>query len=269
MKIDKFFDRFFRQFPSAFFSLIGEDKLKAGKYKFTAVEVKEQAFRFDGIFIPKTKDDDIYFVEAQFSKRRDFYLRLFAEIAVYLRQKKPNNHWRAVVIFPTPGIDPGFDHHYQEFFESGRLLRVYLNQLPKKHLEKFPLNLFRIILDSEQDAVLTGKKIIRQLPIQIRSLRKQKEVIDLLMNLLSSKLPQLSQKEVKKMFEPILTDVKKSRFYQEIAREITQESSLKEKHRIAKALLKKKMSLEFITEVTGLSSKEVRALNKTLASRRN
>jgi len=138
MKSDKFFYDFFRQFRSAFFTLIGEDGRKARKYKFTVVEVKEQAFRFDGIFIPEALDDDIYFVEAQFGKKRDFYLRLFAEIAVYLRQKQPANHWRAVVIFPTPASDPGIDHHYQEFFESGRLQRLYLNQLPEKLLKKIP-----------------------------------------------------------------------------------------------------------------------------------
>ncbi len=72
MKIDKFFYDFFRQFRSAFFTLIGEDKRKAGKYKFTAVEVKEQAFRFDGVFIPETKEDDVYFAEAQFGKKAGF-----------------------------------------------------------------------------------------------------------------------------------------------------------------------------------------------------
>jgi len=265
MKIDKFLYNFFRQFRSAFFTLIGEDQRKAGKYKFTAIEVKEQAFRFDGVFTPETKGDAIYFLEAQFGKKRDFYLRLFAEIAVYLRKEKPANRWRAVVVFPTPAVDPGIEHHYQEFFESGRLQRIYLNQLPEKLLKKFPLNLFQIILDSEQDAILTGKRIIRQLPNQIRSPRKQKEIVDLLMNLLSSKLPQLSQKEIQKMFQPILTDVRKTRFYQDVAEEVGQKKAQK----IAKALLRKKMSLNFIAEVTGLTTKEIRALNKVSAARRS
>jgi len=265
MKTDKFFYDFFRQFRSAFFELIGEDGRKARKYKFTAVEVKEQSFRFDGIFIPEALDDDIYFVEAQFGKKRDFYLRLFAEIAVYLRQKKLANHWRAVVVFPTPAGDPGIDHHYQEFFESGRLLRIYLNQLPPELLKKFPLNLFQIILSSNQDAVLTGKKIIRQLSGQIRSPRKQQEIINLLMNLLSSKLPELSEKEIQKMFQPILTDVRKTRFYQDVAEEVGQKRAQK----IARALLKEKMTLARIAKITGLSPKEIQALNKASAARRN
>ncbi len=83
------------------------------------------------------------------------------------------------------------------------------------------------------------------------------------------------------MVEPLLSDVKKSRAYQEFAEEISQELKPKiaqelkpkiaqEKAReIAKALLRKKMSLDFIIEVTGLSKKDVRAISKELAGRRN
>jgi predicted transposase YdaD len=56
------------------------------------------------------------------------------------------------------------------------------------------------------------------------------------MNLLSSKLPQLSHEEMQKMFQPILTDVRKTRFYQDVAEEVGQKKAQK----IAKALLRKK-----------------------------
>ncbi|MGH7452347.1 MAG: SDH family Clp fold serine proteinase [bacterium] len=75
------------------------------------------------------------------------------------------------------------------------------------------------------------------------------------------------------MVESLLSDVKNSRAYQEFAEEISQELKSKiaqEKAReIAKALLRKKMSLDFNIEVTGLSKKDVRAISKELASRRN
>ncbi len=60
MKTDSLFYRFFREFPNVFFMLIGEDERKARLYKFTSIEVKEQAFRFDGVFLPKSKDNFIY-----------------------------------------------------------------------------------------------------------------------------------------------------------------------------------------------------------------
>ncbi len=79
------------------------------------------------------------------------------------------------------------------------------------------------------------------------------------------------------MVEP-LSNIKKSRAYQEIAEEVKQELApkiaretvLKEKREIAKSLLRKKMSVAFIAEVTGLSKEEVRALgNKRLAARKH
>jgi hypothetical protein len=83
----------------------------------------------------------------------------------------------------------------------------------------------------------------------------------------------MSRREIEKMVEPLLSDVRKSRAYQEFAEEISQELKPKiaqqKAREIAKALLRKKMSLDFIIEVTGLPKKEVRAISKELVSRRN
>jgi predicted transposase/invertase (TIGR01784 family) len=129
MKTDSFFYRFFSEFPQAFFVLIGEDEKKANRYEFKSIEVKEQGFRFDGVFLPETSDDFIYFVEVQFRKDPDLYSGLFAEIYLYLRQYKPVNDWRTVVFFPMESFDPGVHPHSREFFESGRLTRVHLEKL--------------------------------------------------------------------------------------------------------------------------------------------
>lgn len=266
MKTDSFFHRFFREFRGAFFTLIGEDERKAEHYDFTAVEAKEQAFRFDGIFLPQTQGDPLFFFEAQFGLEDDFYLRYFDEIAVYLRQKKPAHPWRAIVLFPSAEFDPGVHPHYQEFFESGRIRRLYLIALPQEKLEKFPLNLLRIIIDSKQQVLATAEKIIQQLPEQVHEENERQLILDLLVNLLMGKFPQLSRKEIDKMLEPMLSDIRKSRAYQEVAEEITQELrpqiALAEKREIAATLLRKKMSLKFISEVTGLSPDEIRLLKK-------
>ncbi len=95
--------------------------------------------------------------------------------------------------------------------------RLHLNDLPKEALEKFPLNLFRIILDSEQKALTTAQNLVRQLPQQHLSAQTQEIFVEVLINLLLSKLPQMSRK---------------------------------------------KMSLKFVSEVTGLSPEEIRSLKK-------
>lgn len=265
MKTDSIINRFFREFPGEFFTLIGENQQKAKHYEFTSVEVKEQRFRFDGVFKPKTNDDRLYFFEAQFKKEDDFYLRFFGEAAVYLRQNQPENPWQAIVLFPTPEIDPGVHPHYQEFFESGRIKRIYLTGLPKEDFTRFPLNLLKIIIDSNQEALATAETIIRQLPQQVQDEQTQETIVELLINLLINKLPQLSREEIEKMFEPLLSDVKESRFYQEVAEEV----EMKKAREIATMMLKKRMSLKLVSEVTGLSPAELRALKKGLTQRKN
>lgn len=260
MKTDSFFYRFFRDFPEAFFTLIGESQRKARHYKFTSVEVKETAFRFDGIFQPKTKSDLVYFVEVQFQKLPRFYARLFAEIYIYLAQNKIPNDWRAVVIFPKRAFDPGVHQHYRELFESGRVICIYLEDLPAAQSERFPLNLLQIISDSEQQVLATVKKLTQKLPKQIRGMRGQRRIVELLVTLLMGKFPHLTRKEIEKMVDPMFLDLRKSRAYQEIASEKAKE--------IAKSMLKKKMAPALIEELTGLSAREVRALNKKPAARK-
>jgi len=265
MKTDSVINRFFREFPGAFFTLLGENQQKAAQYEFAAVEVKEQAFRFDGVFKPKTPDERLYFFEAQFQKEANFYLRFFGEVAVFLRQNQPDNPWQAIVLFPAPEFDPGTHPHYQEFFASGRIKRIYLTALPKETLEKFPLNLLKIIIDSKQEALTTAETIIRQLPQQIHDEETQETIVELLINLLLNKLPQMSREEILKMFEPLLSDIRQSRFYQEVA----EEGGIEKARAIATTMLKKRMSLKLVSEVTGLLPAELRALKKRLARRKN
>jgi len=82
------------------------------------------------------------------------------------------------------------------------------------------------------------------------------------------------------MVEPLISNVKKSRFYRElqeetaqeltpkIKRELTPKIEQETKRKIARELLLRKMSLEFIVEVTRLSSREVRAIMKEVTSRK-
>lgn len=265
MKTDSIINRFFREFPGEFFTLIGESRQKAENYEFTAVEVKEQAFRFDGVFKPKATVDPLYFFEAQFQRENDFYLRYFGEIAVYLRQNQPANPWQAIVLFPALEFDPGVHPHYQEFFHSGRIKRIYLSELSAAALQRFPLNLLKIILDSNQEALTTARVFIEQLPAQVYDKKSQEVITELLVNLLLNKLPKLSREEIEKMFEPLLTDVRESRFYQEVAEEV----GIKKAREIAATMLRKRMSLKLVSEVTGLSAAELRDLKKGLSHRKN
>ena len=90
MKTDTIFYSLFQAFPSIFFELINHSPAEAVTYEFTSREVKQLAFRLDGLFLPTTKDPKkpFYIVEVQFQPDDDLYYRLFGEICLYLRQYK-------------------------------------------------------------------------------------------------------------------------------------------------------------------------------------
>jgi predicted transposase YdaD len=57
MRTDTIFYQIFLTFHSLLFELIGLPEENAEGYKFTSIEVKEKAFRFDGIFMPDSEGD--------------------------------------------------------------------------------------------------------------------------------------------------------------------------------------------------------------------
>jgi predicted transposase/invertase (TIGR01784 family) len=103
MRTDTLFYQLFQKFPSLIFELIGAEI--ETDYSFTSLEVKEKAFRFDGIFVPASLVKLIYFLEIQFQPKSDFYWEFLSEICLYLNQQKPVQDWKAVAIFSQRSIE--------------------------------------------------------------------------------------------------------------------------------------------------------------------
>lgn len=78
MKTDAIFYQLFQTLPDLFFELTGIEYSES--YQFQAVELKQTAFRLDGIFVPQDVDLPLIFVEVQFQKDATFYGRFFSEI---------------------------------------------------------------------------------------------------------------------------------------------------------------------------------------------
>lgn len=130
MKTDSIFYRLFQEFPGIFFELISNPPETANVYQFASVEIKQTAFRIDGVFLPiQEENNPIYFVEVQFQSDTELYSRLLSEIFLYLRQNKPRSTWRGVVIYPTISIDTSDTKNCHEFFTSQRISRIYLDEL--------------------------------------------------------------------------------------------------------------------------------------------
>ena len=136
MRTDTIFYQLFLTFHSLLFELLGEPVENANDYRFTSAEIKEKAFRFDGIFIPEREDKPIYFVEVQFQNKPDFYWEFIAEINLYLNQYKPVQDWKAIALFAQRRFEVTFLSIYQQ-----DLISILDEELIKENNDSFLLRL--------------------------------------------------------------------------------------------------------------------------------
>jgi predicted transposase/invertase (TIGR01784 family) len=204
MRTDTIFYQLFQTLDTLLFELIGEPVENAVGYKFQSVEVKEKAFRLDGIFYPPNQTKLIYFVEVQCQDKPDFYWDLFAEIAIYLRQYKPQQQWKAVAIFSKRSYDPGKLLHYEEFFESDRIIQIYLDELSPS--ESLALGVVQLVIAKPKNALNLARKLVT-------NAREQLEILKLIETVLVYKFPKLTRQEIEAMFT--LSDLKQTRVYQD------------------------------------------------------
>ena len=96
MKTDTFFYRLFQRLPQLALELLGLN-YRGDSYRFSSEEIKQTAFRIDGIFTPiaGTPEQPIIFAEVQYQPDADFYARFISEISLYLHLHKPGRRWLA------------------------------------------------------------------------------------------------------------------------------------------------------------------------------
>jgi predicted transposase/invertase (TIGR01784 family) len=219
MRTDTIFYQLFLTFHSLLFELLGEPIENADYYQFTSAEIKEKAFRFDGIFLPDREDQPIYFVEVQFQNKPDFYWEFIAEINLYLNQYRPVQDWKAVALFAQRrfGVE-SLTLYQQELLENGRLIPIYLDELPSGSIG---LGLIQLILAQESQAPTLVQQLLQRAKTEISNPLVARDIIDLLETVLVSKFAQLSREEIQSMF--LLSDLKQTRVYQEAKQEGRQE----------------------------------------------
>ena len=210
MRTDTIFFQLFQTFNSLLFELVGLPPEAAAGYHFTSVEIKEKAFRFDGIFIPESVDKNIWFVEVQFQKRTEFYWEFIGEIFLYLSQYKPEHDWQAVAIFAKRSIEPEIPKQFRALFASGHIVRIYLDELPED--ASLNMGIVRLIVAPEQDAIALAQRLADRVGQGDRE-----RVIEFIETVLMYKFPQMSREEVEAMFT--LGDLRQTRIYQEALQE--------------------------------------------------
>ena len=72
MKSDSLFYTLFKTLPETLLMLAEADTTRAGEYRFQSVEVKDHAFRFDGILALPDFVGQFFFAEVQYQKDKRF-----------------------------------------------------------------------------------------------------------------------------------------------------------------------------------------------------
>jgi predicted transposase/invertase (TIGR01784 family) len=195
MRRDSIFYRLFQENPSLLFELVSATPINPTEYSFDSVEIKEMSFRIDGVFLP-ADDSVVYFAEVQFQKDEELYERLFAELFLYLRQKRNRcTDWRAVVIYPSRGLEQSETRLYQMLLDSSNVVRVYLNELGEIETLSPGLGLMVLTTLSEKVAPAKARWLIDRANTQPNS----RAIIEMVTEIMVYKFANLSRVEVDQM----------------------------------------------------------------------
>ncbi|NMF64825.1 Rpn family recombination-promoting nuclease/putative transposase [Brasilonema octagenarum] len=225
MRTDKIFYSLFQAFPSIFFDIIGDTTINPNTYEFVSVELKETAFRIDGVFVPATEttNQPVYFVEVQFQLDSNFYRRFFAEIFLYLRQNTSVKFWRAVVIYPNQSLDPDDQQPYELLLESPQVQRIYLDELGTAAENSLQLAVVQLIIEREETAVDRGRELILRAKQQLADEATRTQIVELIETILLYKFTQLSREELAAMLG-IDDEFRKTRMYQSMMQDAMEDA---------------------------------------------
>jgi predicted transposase/invertase (TIGR01784 family) len=206
MRRDSIFYQLFRQYPALLFELLSQPPDRASEYIFEAVEVKETAFRMDGVFLPPDRSGIVYLCEVQFQLDELLYERMLSEIGIYVyRNRERFSDWQAVVIYPSRSTEQSRTEMVREMLASGRIRRVYLDELGT--VEELPTGLGLMVLTT-----LEGEKATSEARGLIDRAQGSRDIIDLVSTIIVYKFSNLSRDEVDAMLG---IELEQTRVYRE------------------------------------------------------
>ena len=210
MKTDSLFYRIFSTAPVLFFQLLEQEYIPG--YHFESIEVKQTAFRLDGVFVPpeEHQEQPTYFIEVQFQKDEQLYHRLLAEVRTFLFRHPHRSNWKGVIVYSKSSLQPSSKQGCEELFTSQRIREIYLDQLEVG--DDLGLGLLKLIVEPETTAVEKAKTLLTQVK-QSDSMLSQQTILEIIETTIVYKFPRLSREEIAKMLG--LVELQETRVYQE------------------------------------------------------
>ena len=151
---------------------------------------------------------------------------------------------------------------YQKAFVNGLVERFYLEDLVGRNDLPVPLELIRLIVTPDQEAEEAGRRTLRRVKEEIPAGPQRLEMVESAETILFYKFPQLSRKELERMFN--LVDIEDTAVYREAFSEGEKEGERRGKTEgrldAVPLLLESGVSVERVAEALNLDVDEVRRL---------
>jgi predicted transposase/invertase (TIGR01784 family) len=197
MRRDSIFYRLFQQRPVLLFDLITDAPDDRADYLFDSVEVKETSFRIDGVFLPPDPTGIVYFCEVQFQKDQLLYERLVCEASLYFyRHRDRCRDWRVVAVYPSQSTEQSDLVPHQGLIDTGKLRRVYLNELGDVRQLPMGLNLMVLTTLENNEAQEAARYLVRQAQTTPGETRA---IIEMVTTIMAYKFIDLTTDEVEAM----------------------------------------------------------------------
>jgi predicted transposase/invertase (TIGR01784 family) len=161
------------------------------------------------VFRPPSADGLVYFCEVQFQPDEVLLERLLSEAGIFIyRYRETFFDWRAVIIYPSRSLEQSRREILSEMLASGRIVRVYLDELGE--IEDLPASLSLMVLTTfEGEMAIDGARgLIDRAGLEIDG----RAIIDLVTTIMVYKFNNLTRNEVDAMLGIELTE---TRVYQD------------------------------------------------------
>lgn len=252
MRRDSIYYQIFKRFPGLLFELLDYHPQQAQNYQFESVEVKETAFRIDGVFLPPEGATPriIFFAEVQFQKDEALYHRFFTESMMYLnRNQSQYDDWYCVVIFPSRSLEPSDPKTHRLFLNSDQVQRIYLDELGAPNQQPIGINLMQLTLAPDEVMAQQARLLIERVQFEETGTLAKNEIIDIITTIAVYKFSQLSREEVEAMLG---LNIEETRIYQDLERQT--------KLKAAERLLGMGYSISEVAKAVDLSVEEITKL---------
>lgn len=151
-------------------------------------------------------------------------------------------------------------YHYRESFASGRVSRIYLDELGENASLPIGIATIKLVIENEDKAIQEARELITRTSQEIDSAQQQ-QLLQLIETILIYKLPSMDIKEIQEMFE--LSDLKQTRVYQQAF----EEGELRGKLLAIPPMLAAGLTVEQVAQALDLTVDEVRKVDREKPNR--